>query len=252
MRGSHEHVCGCFPTGLHYPGIADRIARSVVGVAGLAGELDAAASWISARLVVIDFETTGLDPSSDRVLEMGLACFSEGKLERRHNWLVNPGVPVPEEARKVHGISDEDLAMAPRFEDAFSQAISHLDGRIPVAYNAEFDRRFFHAEFGRLGGALDVEAPPALRHDVVWIDPLVWVRELHKYEKGKKLTEVCARLGIEIGQAHRAADDAEATGRVLMTLAKDMPQQYGELIRIQKQYAARQEAEMAAWRSRRS
>ncbi|MCA9600581.1 MAG: 3'-5' exonuclease, partial [Myxococcales bacterium] len=85
-----------------------------------------------------------------------------------------------------------------------------------------------------------------------WIDPLVWVRELQKYEKGKKLTDVCARMGIPLEQAHRASGDAEATGKVLLALAKDLPATYGELIRIQTQYAAKQESEFQAWKSRRT
>jgi DNA polymerase-3 subunit epsilon len=252
MRGSHEMVCGCFPTGRHYPGIAERIAKAVVEVRGLAKELAVDLDWRTAAFAVIDFETTGLDPSVDRVLEMGIVCFDDGELVSRHNWLVDPGIPVPEEARKIHGITDEDLENAPRFEEIFPEIVGLLSGRLPVAYNATFDKRFLHAELERLGGAREEEPPPALRDDVVWIDPLVWVRELQKYEKGKKLTDVCERMGIEIGQAHRAADDAAATGKVLVALAKDMPRTYRELIRIQTQYEAMQEAELVSWRARRN
>jgi len=252
MRGSHEAVCGCFPTGRHYPGIADRIARAVVDVKGLAEELDPAVAWARVPLCVIDFETTGLDPERDRILEAGVVCFDRGEIRARHNFLINPGIPVPEEARKVHGITDEELAAAPRFEEVAHEIAGLLAGRLPVAYNAGFDRKFLHAEFRRFGAVLDVRTPPALREDVVWVDPLVWVRELHKYEKGKKLTDVCERLGIPLEQAHRAAGDAEATGHVLMAFAKDMPETYGELIRIQTLYEAQQEAELVTWRSRRN
>jgi DNA polymerase-3 subunit epsilon len=253
VRGGPDTVCGCFPTGRHYPGIAERIARAVIEVKGLAEELAADAVWRTASFVVIDFETTGLDPQNDRVLEMGLVTFDDGALTARRNWLINPQIPVPEEARRIHGISDEDLANAPRFDEVFPEVLGLLDSRVPVAYNAGFDKKFLHAEFARLGAAVvDIGTPPAVRDDVVWIDPLVWVRELQKYEKGKKLTDVCARLGIDIGQAHRAADDAAATGNVLVALAKDMPRTYGELIRIQTQYEAMQEAELVTWRARRN
>jgi len=251
MRGGHD-VCGCFPTGRHYPGIAERIAQAVIQVQGLAGDFDAAAKWRLSTFAVIDFETTGLDPAEDRVLEMGIVCFEQGRISARHNWLIDPGIPVPEEARKIHGISDEDLANAPRFEELLTEIVGLLSGRLPVAYNASFDKRFLLAEFHRVGRALDVVPPPALREEVVWIDPLVWVRELQKYEKGKKLTDVCERMGIPMGQAHRAADDAEATGHVLLALANDMPETYAELIRIQTQYEAQQEAEQSTWRARRN
>jgi DNA polymerase-3 subunit epsilon len=184
---------------------------------------------------------------------MGIALYDKGELVDRRAWLINPTVPVPEEARAVHGITDEDLANAPRFEDIAEEVLALLEKRIPVAYNAGFDQRFLRAEFERVKNRINVELPPAIRDDVVWIDPLVWVREVFKYEEGsRKLTDVTEKLGIELGQAHRAADDAVATGKVLLMLAKDMPTTYGELIRIQTQYEAHQEAEQLTWRPRRS
>jgi DNA polymerase III subunit epsilon len=89
------------------------------------------------------------------------------------------------------------------------------------------------------------QTPPAFEPDVEWVDPLVWVRELHKEERGHRLGEVCARLGIALDNAHRAASDAAAAGRVLLALAPRLPVTYGELIRLQTQYAARQDVDMA-------
>ena len=254
MRGAHVQVCGCFPTGRHYPGIAARIAQAVATVVkGLVEELDPQCEWSRCAFAAIDFETTGLDSEHDRVLEMGIVCFDDGQLTARHNFLIDPGIPVPEEARKVHGITDEELANAPRFEELYPEIAGLLAGRVPVAYNAGFDKKFLLAECRRCAHiGLGMATPPAFREEVEWIDPLVWVRELQKYEKGKKLTEVCQRLEIPLEQAHRAAGDAEATGYVLMRLARDMPATYAELIRIQGQYAAMQDAELITWRSRRN
>lgn len=250
MRGSAAHVCGCFPTGRHYPGIADRIARSVERVVGLASEFEPDAIWAKASLAVIDFETTGLDPEQDRVLEMGIVQFDDGVLSARHNYLINPGIPVPEESRAVHGITDEELKDAPRFSQIADEVLGHLRGRLPVAYNADFDKRFLLAEFSRVNTPLHGDLPPAVNKETVWVDPLVWVRELHREHKGHKLVDVCERLGIALDNAHRASDDAEATGRVLLRLAQDMPETYSELIRIQSQYAAQQDADRPAWRRR--
>jgi DNA polymerase-3 subunit epsilon len=127
-----------------------------------------------------------------------------------------------------------------------------LRNRIPVAYNADFDRGFLHAEVARLGVSDDVSAlPPALRPSVVWLDPLVWAREILRDLKSRRLGDVCAHFGIPLEQAHRAAGDAEATGRVLSALSDRMPTMYGELIRLQTRYAAFQEAEIAAWKAQR-
>lgn len=249
MRGGSNTVCGCFPTGRHYPGIADRIAKTIVKVEGLAEELAADAVWMHAKLAIIDFETTGFSAENDRVIEMGVVSFENGALGEKHNFLINPEMPVPPDSTKVHGITDEMLADKPTFKECFKEIVACLEGHIPVAYNAGFDKKFLVAEYARLSKVKN--PPPALRQDVTWIDPLVWVRELQKYEKSKKLGDVAKRMGVDLENAHRATDDAAATGLVLMKLAKDMPDTYGELIRIQTQYAAQQEAQMAAWRARR-
>jgi len=249
MRGNVD-VCGCFPTGRHYPGIAERLARVAIDVRGLWSGVDATTPWITQKLAVIDFETTGLSPENDRVIEAGIVCFDNGVLSAHHNWLINPGIAVPEESRAVHKITDEELAGAPTFVQVLPELVEALRGHLPVAYNAEFDGRFLRAEIERSLKQVESPVPPALDPTVTWIDPLVWVRELMQEEKSKRLTDVTARLGISLEQAHRAAGDAEATGRVLLALADKLPRSYGELIRLQAQYAARQDVDFAATRSR--
>lgn len=247
---SHEHIGTCFPTGRHYPGIADRIAETIQEVEGLASEYAAGGAWASLPLVVIDFETTGTDSATDRVIEMGMVGFEDGKVTFSEGMLMDPGMPIPEQSRAVHGISDEEVAGAPTFADSLPRIIELLAGRIPVAYNAGFDRGFLLAELGRVEGLLTEQAlPPALRADVTWVDPLVWARETLDKNKRKRLVDVAEHFGVPLEQAHRAAGDAEATGHVLMKLAPKMPQAYGELVRLQVRYAARQEAEFADMRS---
>lgn len=244
-----QDVCGCFPTGRHYPGIADILAESLVDVAGLSPVFQAQAAWMDLSLCVVDFETTGFDEQIDRIVEVGLVRFERGEVRARHNWLVHPGMSIPESATSVHGITDAMVADAPRFEQIASEVQAALEQQLPVAYNATFDRKFLHAEMARLGV---VSSPvPALDPEVTWVDPLVWVREIMAEEKSKRLGDVCAKLGIELNDAHRAWADAEATGKVLVAISDQMPQTYGELIRIQHQYAAQQEAALADFRRRR-
>ena len=85
------------------------------------------------------------------------------------------------------------------------------------------------------------------RDDVEWIDPLVWVRELFP-EVSAKLVGICEHLEILLDGAHRAANDAEATGKVLLAMTDRMPPAYGELIRVQVRYAAQQDVSFAMWR----
>ena len=250
MRGGQQDVCGCFPTGRHYPGIADFLAAAFSRVEGLWQSFDAHEPWAALPLAVIDFETTGFDSELDRVVEVGVVCFHHGEVSNRVNWLVQPGMPIPEGAISVHGITDAMVADAPRFAQVAEELRQVLVGHLPVAYNATFDRKFMHAEMARAGVTRDL--PPAIDPKVTWVDPLVWVRELMSEEKSKRLGDICERLGVPLSDAHRAWADAEATGKVLLALADRMPKTYAELIRIQDQYGAQQEVELADWRRRRS
>jgi len=251
MRAALD-VCGCFPTGRHYPGIAARLERVALQVEGLAPFADAAARWAEQKLVVIDFETTGLDPTKDRIIEIGVACFAAGQLSGFENWIVNPGIEVPAESLEITKIDPAEIAAAPTLPQVLEKFAARIEGHIPVAYNAGFDQGFLLNELGRYDWPVQrSESRAALDPQVTWIDPLVWVRELHKDERSKRLGDVCARLGIPLDNAHRAASDAEATGKVLFAIAGQMPTSYGELIRLQRQYAARQDVDMSAtWRKR--
>src|SRR5690606_29916132 len=137
------------------------------------------------------------------------------------SWLVNPGMPIPESAVSVHGITDAMVADAPRFEQIAEELRAALAGHLPVAYNATFDRKFLHAEMKRAG--ITGELPPAVDPTVTWVDPLVWTRELMPEAKSKRLGDICELLGVPLSDAHRAWADAEDTGRVLLAIADRMP-----------------------------
>lgn len=247
MKGAE--ACGCFPTGRHYPGIAHLLR---ISVAGVADEVSGDAAWIDAPIVLIDTETTGRDGAFDRIVEIGLIIGQNGVIRARHNWIIDPGIPIPEEVSKIHGITDEMVRGKPTFAAVAREIVEALRGAIPGAYNASFDRAFVVSEMRRAGVDLGASAPPALRGGVEWIDPLVWARQLQKYEKGKSLGDVAARLGIPLDNAHRAADDAEAALLVLYTLGKapEVPRSYAGFIQEQRRLARAQEEEFKVWRSR--
>jgi DNA polymerase-3 subunit epsilon len=244
-----EHVgCGCFPTGHHYPGIAHLLR---VRARGVVPELDGDADWAELPIAVLDTETTGRDAQTDRIVEIGIVVGLRGEVVRRHNWLVNPQMPIPDGAREVHGISDDDVKDAPTFAQIAADIAEALRGTVPAAYNASFDKGFVAAELARSGLVLEA-FPSCMRAEVEWVDPLVWARELQKYEKGKKLGEVAARLGVALENAHRASDDAEAALRVLYAFARDarVPRGYSALVQEQRRLSRAQEEDFRAWRSR--
>jgi len=237
---------GCFPTGRHYPGIAHLLRVAALGLAeGFAGD------HIVAHLpiVAIDTETTGRDPATDRVVEVACVRWERGEITLRKSWLVNPGRPIPKEAFDVHGISDEAVKDAPSFAAILPELLEAMLGAIPLAYNAEFDRKMLTSELGRLPAP--PSSPPAFQKNVEWVDPLVWARELQKLEKSRALGEVAARLGIELTQAHRATDDAEAALNVFIKFQEDtrLPKNYGAFLNEQRRLARAFEQERVRWRA---
>ncbi|MDI1430644.1 exonuclease domain-containing protein [Polyangium sorediatum] len=238
--------CGCFPTGRHYPGIAHLLKVRAVGVAS---ELDASAPWIDLPIAFLDVETTGRNAAQDRLVEVAVVIGLRGDVIARHSWLVNPGRPIPAESTAVHGIRDEDVAGKPAFAEVANEILATLAGAIPAAYNAVFDRGFMLAELER-ASVRPENPPPAMRREVDWIDPLTFARELYKHEGSRALGDMAALLGIELVNAHRATDDAEAALRVLYALAKDsrVPRAYGSFIQEQRRLLRIQDEARARWR----
>jgi DNA polymerase-3 subunit epsilon len=241
--------CGCFPTGRHYAGIAHLLRTESFGVAD---ELAAEGMWIDTPIAFLDTETTGRDGTVDRIVEVGIIIGQSGVIQKRYNWLLNPGIPIPEGAARIHGITDDQVKDCPSFADVAPQIIEVLRGSIPAAYNAGFDRSFLVNEMIRAGFTDEDNAPPALRKGVEWLDPLVWARHIQRQEKSKTLGDVTARLGIKLENAHRASDDAEAALLVMYAFGKDerVPRNYGALMKEQRRLWKIQEQEFQRWRNR--
>jgi len=209
--------------------------------------------WADAPLVLIDFETSGLDPERDRFVEVGFAFCRDRQLVGSVGWVVRrEGLVIPEAVRQVHGITDEEIAAGVTPVDTLVWIIQHLDGHIPASYGVPFDRSFLVAEALRVFPALaSAYTPPAFMSPAVpWIDPLVWARELQRYERGKKLAEVCSRLGISLDHGHRAQHDAVAAAQVLLRFADQLPPRYGDLCGAQEELRIKHEQERNARHTR--
>ncbi len=105
------------------------------------------------REIVLDTETTGLDPSAGhRIVEIGcvelLHCLPSGRQFRKY---LNPERDMPEGARAVHGLTDEFLATQPLFEAVVDEFLEFIGDAPLVIHNAQFDLKFLNAELGKLG-----------------------------------------------------------------------------------------------------
>lgn len=205
-----------------------------------------------ARILVVDTETTGVDPQSDRIVELGAAYFQGGTRQRLHRMLVNPGVPIPPEASSVHGIRDEDVLGAPGFAMVGARLAQHLtgaagDGTPPVicGYNAvSYDAPILNAEFARHG--VDAHIEP----DRV-VDPFIFMKWHHRELRGRKLTEACECYGLSLIHAHTAAADAQAAGELLfaMLAAGTLPDTLETCLSEQAHHRDLVDAEFAEWRT---
>lgn len=196
--------------------------------------------WKNAPWVVIDVETTGLDWFSEAIVEIGFCFVDGGRISGSLSWLLNPGISFRDGAQRVHGITPQDVVGAPAFADLASHFATLLDDRLPVGYNAPFDRCFLTAA-ARRSGCLPLLTVPAVRDGVEWIDPLVWSRALYPTRTVHKLASVCADMGISLNGAHRAEQDAEATARVLLGMAACLLDDYEALVALQKILYAKQQ-----------
>jgi len=166
------------------------------------------------REIIFDTETTGLDNSKDRIIEIGALEYDENRFPtgRKFHYYLNPdGMKVPMEAQKIHGISDAMLADKPRFADIVDEFLRFTDGALLIAHNAMFDLGFINAELGRCGKRpIDVDRI---------IDTLPIARRKHPGAQNT-LDALCKRYGIDNSKRilHGALLDAEILADVYVEL----------------------------------
>lgn len=105
------------------------------------------------REIVLDTETTGFDPiTGDRIVEIGcVELVNHLPTGAVYHQYINPERNMPEEAFKVHGLSNEFLADKPVFAEIVADFRKFIGDDVLVIHNAEFDMKFINAEFARLG-----------------------------------------------------------------------------------------------------
>ena len=155
---------------------------------------------------VVDVETTGLNAEGgDRIVEIAVVHVSlDGTVTGRWETLLNPGRDLG--PQRIHHIRAADILDAPTFAEIAPKLVELLSGRVFVAHNASFDRRFVVAELERIGYNL-------------WsgIEMLCTMQLAREFlpGAGRALADCCDAYGIELENAHRASVDALATAQLL-------------------------------------
>jgi DNA polymerase-3 subunit epsilon len=165
------------------------------------------------REIVLDTETTGLDPADGhRLVEIGcLELFNLIPTGQFYHAYLHPERHVPDEAFRVHGLSAEFLADKPRFADIVDDFLNFLGDARLVIHNAEFDVRFINAELAR-------PQRPALSMERV-LDTLAMARRKHPGHPNS-LDALCQRYQIDNSRRtkHGALLDAEILAEVYAEL----------------------------------
>ena len=156
--------------------------------------------------VVFDFETTGLSPLKDEIIEFGAVKISNGEKVDEFSALVKPRKRVSAKITDITGISEEMLRNKPSIEQVLPEFMDFIKGSVLVAHNANFDYRFLKQQ---------VKTVLNEAFHSVYVDTLALSRALLK-TKRNSLDKVVKKLGLDDFNHHRALDDAEVTGKVFL------------------------------------
>ncbi len=155
---------------------------------------------------VIDMEMTGLNPRTEKIIEIGAGKIRDGKLVETWNCLLSPGRKLEEQTIQITGITDDMLLGCPVFGEVMEDLLHFLGDDVLLGHNVIFDYSF-------LKKAVLNEQPKGSRFERLGIDTLKIARRFFAGEQKKTLEALCAYYGIEY-HAHRALDDALATYRL--------------------------------------
>ncbi|NLC32750.1 MAG: PolC-type DNA polymerase III, partial [Clostridiales bacterium] len=169
---------------------------------------------IDDMIVVLDFETTGLNPKTDRIIEIGAVKLKEGKVVDSYSQMVNPGIPLPSKITEITGISDHMLIEAPDAAETLPKLLQFIGDAPLAAHNANFDRAFLENELLRIGESKSFNT----------IDTLYFAQKLYPELKSFRLKSVCKFLGVSLKNAHRAVFDATATAQILAIMLDEAKQ----------------------------
>lgn len=192
----------------------------------------------SHRFVVVDLETTGMDPKRDRVVSVGAFRVVDGRIrlgEVFHE-LVNPGRKIPEESIHIHAILPDMIRSARMAWEVFDDFLAFLGRDVLVAHHARFDLFFINwvmrEQYGFRLQNLVVDTVLMCRNTLLEPDP-------YGQRRGAKrcsLDALVERFGLDIPERHTSLGDAFATAVIFQRLLQEMERagwgSLGDLIRV--------------------
>jgi len=168
------------------------------------------------RQIVLDTETTGLEPAQGhRIIEIGCVEMDNRRLTGNHyHQYIQPDRDIDDGAIEVHGISNEFLADKPRFEDIVDDFLRFVKGAELIIHNAPFDVGFINHELQRYE-----KDHPSIDTICTIVDTLALAREMHPGQKNN-LDALCKRYDVDNShrELHGALLDAEILADVYLRM----------------------------------
>ena len=161
---------------------------------------------LSRPLVVFDLETTGTWVEKDKIVEIGMIKLMPDGTRQNYAKRVNPGIPIPVNVIRIIGITDDDVKDAPRFKDIAKEILGFIGGSDLGGFNIQrFDLPVLEHEFFDAG------------FNFHWRDRNIYDAQkvYHIHEKRNLTAAYWLYCSKELGSAHSALGDAEATIEIL-------------------------------------
>jgi CBS domain-containing protein len=172
--------------------------------------ISSATPLIALDAVVIDTETTGLDPAEAWMVELGAVRITGGRLaEGSFRRLIRPGTPIPHTSTRVHGLDDAAVADAPGFADMWPEFCTFAANAVVIGHAVGYDLAVMERECARAG--LPWRRPRVL-------DTLLLAQIIEPHLPGYSLESLAAWLGLEVADRHSARGDAIACAHVFLAM----------------------------------
>ena len=173
-------------------------------------------SWRAARFLVVDVETTGLDPSRDEIVSFAALPVEEGRIltGAAVGGLVHPSAAPAPASIQIHGLRAADLAVAPELLEGLAPLAAAVRGRTPVAHAAWVERAFLRRPLRALGTRL-----PRRMIDTALLWRLLCIMRGDGDPGWCALSTVAEGLGLPAHRPHVAEGDALTTAQAFLALA---------------------------------
>ncbi len=169
------------------------------------------------NFVVIDLETTGLDPISDQIIEVGLVRLEQSEITEKYHTLVHSGQPLPLRIKRLTGLDDGDLTHAPAISGVMQEIMDFIGDSDIAGHNVRFDLGFLAAARGL-----------PLRNRAY--DTLELARLVAPGAPTYRLEALCTKFNIKNAAVHRALSDATATAQLLVKLLQKLREMNAEIL----------------------